>query len=161
MISTASCQIRIWYHTVNQPPIIANATFFIPLFSSNSTIIGRVFAVDPDHNQQLTFSLSSRIYSFIVIIILFLDSTSHQNFTSIFSQFFSIHPHSGEIVLIDSSLFNHTNINLFSDFILLMVTVCDNGIPPLHSSYGILIFFSSLELSFIFTSHIPFKFQHI
>ena len=57
-VSSATCQIRIWYQNINQPPIIANATFSIHLFSPNHTFIGRVFAVDPDHNQQITFSLS-------------------------------------------------------------------------------------------------------
>ncbi|KAK8808037.1 hypothetical protein WA588_006522, partial [Blastocystis sp. NMH] len=56
-VSSAECEIRVWYEDRNEPPIIANATFSLPLFSEEGTVLGRVFAADPDEVQELQFSI--------------------------------------------------------------------------------------------------------
>ena len=56
-VSSAECEIRVWYEERNEPPIIANATFSLPLFSNEGTSLGRVFAADPDEDQSLHYSI--------------------------------------------------------------------------------------------------------
>ena len=56
-VSTAECEVRVWYEERNEPPIIANATFSLPLFSGVGTVLGKVFAVDPDEDQTLQYSI--------------------------------------------------------------------------------------------------------
>ena len=62
-----------------------------------------------------------------------LDYISQQHLSWNITHFFSIHPHSGELILINSLLFDHLKVNT----IILEVTVCDNGSPSLNTSFGL------------------------
>lgn len=91
----------------------------LPLFSEEGTVLGRVFAVDPDEDQKLEFS----ILGSTAPLQSCLDNT-------LFSSFFAIASDSGRISLSDSSLFNHAVSELS-----LRVMVEDDGSPSLNNTF--------------------------
>ena len=110
----------MWYVYHNAQPIIANATFTLPLFSEEGIHIGKVFAIDPDADQSLLFSIRGTVSHFVQGI----DGMP-------FSSFFDIQPNTGVISLSDASLFNH-----FVSEVYLPVMVVDDGIPSLNNTFG-------------------------
>ena len=113
-VSSLVCEVRVFYLEVNHPPVIADATFHLPLYSENNTSVGTVFALDPDENQVLTFSILR-----LISICGSRSTASH----------FAINPFSGILSLIDPDLFNQP-----SNRILIHVLVADNGSPSLNNT---------------------------
>lgn len=88
------------------------------MFSEEGTVLGRVFAADPDEVQELQFSILGRLFSLGSCI----DDT-------LYSFFFAIDSDDGSISLSDSSLFNHAVSE-----VSLRVMVVDNGSPSLNNT---------------------------
>ena len=80
------------------------------MFSEEGTVLGRVFAADPDEDQELQFSILGRFFS-------------------LGSFFFAIDSDDGSISFSDSSLFNHAVSE-----VSLRVIVVDNGSPSLNNT---------------------------
>lgn len=123
-VSSLVCEVRVFYLEVNHPPVIADATFHLPLYSENNTIVGTVFALDPDENQVLTFSIL-RLISICESLLEELLTTGSRSTAS----HFAINPFSGILSLIDPDLFNQP-----SNRILIHVLVADNGSPSLNNT---------------------------
>ena len=129
-VSSAECDIRVWYEDRNEPPIVANATFSLPLYSNEGTALGRVFAVDPDKDQSLQY--------------LILGSISHSGSYSDdlpFAPFFVINSDTGTISLFDASLFSNVVSEVF-----LRVMVVDDGSPSLNNTFGFVVVFHVVPL---------------
>ncbi len=56
--AAASGTIRIDLSNVNEPPQLAAATFTLPEDSAAATFVGRVTGTDPDHGDQLTYTIT-------------------------------------------------------------------------------------------------------
>ena len=109
---------------MNHSPVIADATFHLPFFAENNTIIGTVFALDPDEFQELSFS----ILRWISVI----ESPLEESFAirgQFTSSHFAIDPSYGTLSLMDPGIFSHS-----IDKILLRVMVMDNGYPSLNDT---------------------------
>ena len=93
------------------------------MYSEEGTVLGKVFAVDPDEDQKLQFSI--------------LGSTTPMESCiddSLFSSFFAVDGDSGSISLSDSSLFNHAVSE-----VCLRVMVVDDGSPSLNNTFGFVV----------------------
>lgn len=123
-VSFLICEVRVYYLEVNHPPVIADATFQLPLYAENNTIIGTVFALDPDENQVLSFSILSLLS---IVESLVEESSILRNLST--SSHFAIDPLYGTLRLINPDLFNQ-----FVDRILLHIMVIDNGSPSLNDT---------------------------
>ena len=96
------------------------------MFSEEGTVLGKVFAVDPDKDQKLQFSLLGSAAP--------LESLLDDN---LFASFFAIDSDAGTISLSDSSLFSHVVTE-----VSLRVMVVDNGSPSLNNTFACTVAFT-------------------
>ena len=123
-VSSLVCEVRVYYLELNHPPVIADATFQLPLYAENNTVIGTVFALDPDENQVLSFSIL-RLISIGESLV--EESSTLSNLAT--NPHFVIDPLYGTLSFINPDLFNQ-----FVDRILLHIMVIDNGPPSLNDT---------------------------
>ena len=123
-VSSLVCEVRVYYLELNHTPVIADATFQLPLYAENNTVIGTVFALDPDENQVLSFSIL-RLISIGESLV--EESSTLSSLAT--NPHFVIDPLYGTLSFINPDLFNQ-----FVDRILLHIMVIDNGSPSLNDT---------------------------
>lgn len=124
-VTSVECEVRVWYQDRNNAPLIADASFLLPLFSEQGTVVGKMFAMDPDEEQSLSFSITDIRQS----QRLSRGMQQTNQIEGILQSSFTIDPLTGVIRLANTGLFdsNLTSVDVF-------VAVADNGIPSLNAT---------------------------
>lgn len=105
--------VTLHLQDVNEAPLVHAPVFSVDENAANLTIIGTVFASDPDPNQTVTFSIVS----------------------STIPQAFGIDPQYGVLYVLDRSLLNYEA----TPTAIVMVRATDNGQPALSTTIPVTI----------------------
>lgn len=104
---------------VNEAPILNDTTFSIPENTPNSTVVGTVFATDPDVGSALHYAI-----------------TAGNGAAA-----FSIDPYTGKVTVANASLLDYEARNTF----YLTMTVTDNGSPQLSTTAQLTIHLTNVD----------------